>query len=550
MSTDGDPPLRVVQERSKPQCWDHGCNGRNFSTYSNLLRHRREASGVPSKSICSRCGAEFTRATARDAHCTKGTCTKKSKKKARYDQPEQLEESDISVINKKHAVMELNLTTRKEDGLTKPHDVEQDFAECLEYPEKQGVRRQAKVEGPFAGLKRLLVVAGGIVVDQDGNIVAHINEGNPVRLVGHAVDEGGDIVDKYGNIKGRAKPIGKTQTESQVSLEDRTGKRVQTEGVEEGAEEYVEDDVEEGVELGVEKLQILDSEDPAAQEKYQGSERDVVESLAKEEGEMEEIGEEAMVEISGGAPRPWKCGESSCEYHERGWPTEQERDLHMTDQHPSSLPTFKCNFPFCSYETKRENDCQRHMKEPHRWEPQTATSDSRIPPLSFSHSAHSSRMEVVNPAVAVPEISATETRVRDWAIPAADGKRERNATASHRFRRRRGGTERENAYHIEEPKPQIPEMAEQRDSYDTGHYRADLVGADARLIESFKEYSLGHSADKNGDSECIEGIEEDWEEEEVQDQAENAPAAEESAEGEAERIIRGLLSRYTTLYDA
>lgn len=49
MQTGGNPHqhdnqgrVRVVQSRPKPQCWDHGCNGRQFATFSNLLRHQRE----------------------------------------------------------------------------------------------------------------------------------------------------------------------------------------------------------------------------------------------------------------------------------------------------------------------------------------------------------------------------------------------------------------------------------------------------------------------------------------------------------------------------
>ena len=55
--------VRVVQTRPKPQCWEHGCNGRQFSTFSNLLRHQREKSGQATKSSCPNCGAEFTRTT-------------------------------------------------------------------------------------------------------------------------------------------------------------------------------------------------------------------------------------------------------------------------------------------------------------------------------------------------------------------------------------------------------------------------------------------------------------------------------------------------------
>lgn len=55
--------VRVVQSRPKPQCWEHGCNGRQFSTFSNLLRHQREKSGQATKATCPNCGAEFTRTT-------------------------------------------------------------------------------------------------------------------------------------------------------------------------------------------------------------------------------------------------------------------------------------------------------------------------------------------------------------------------------------------------------------------------------------------------------------------------------------------------------
>ena len=64
----------VIETPKKPQCWDHGCNGRQFSTFSNLLRHQREKSGTSSKSVCPRCGAEFTRKTARDGHLAHDKC--------------------------------------------------------------------------------------------------------------------------------------------------------------------------------------------------------------------------------------------------------------------------------------------------------------------------------------------------------------------------------------------------------------------------------------------------------------------------------------------
>lgn len=71
-----DAAIRVINQRPKPQCWEHGCNGRQFSTFSNLLRHQREKSGTASKSYCPKCGAEFTRTTARNGHLAHDKCTK------------------------------------------------------------------------------------------------------------------------------------------------------------------------------------------------------------------------------------------------------------------------------------------------------------------------------------------------------------------------------------------------------------------------------------------------------------------------------------------
>jgi hypothetical protein len=65
---------RVPNSRPKPQCWEHGCSGRQFSTFSNLLRHQREKSGTAAKSYCPRCGAEFTRTTSRNGHMAHEKC--------------------------------------------------------------------------------------------------------------------------------------------------------------------------------------------------------------------------------------------------------------------------------------------------------------------------------------------------------------------------------------------------------------------------------------------------------------------------------------------
>jgi hypothetical protein len=70
--------IEIMPSRPKPQCWDHGCNGRQFSTFSNLLRHQREKSGSAMKAICPHCGTEFTRTTARNGHMSGGKCKGKA----------------------------------------------------------------------------------------------------------------------------------------------------------------------------------------------------------------------------------------------------------------------------------------------------------------------------------------------------------------------------------------------------------------------------------------------------------------------------------------
>ncbi|KAJ5102333.1 hypothetical protein NUU61_004555 [Penicillium alfredii] len=71
---DNEHQVSVISSRPRPQCWDHGCNGRKFSTFSNLLRHQREKSGRFAKAECPICGAFFTRMTARNSHVARGKC--------------------------------------------------------------------------------------------------------------------------------------------------------------------------------------------------------------------------------------------------------------------------------------------------------------------------------------------------------------------------------------------------------------------------------------------------------------------------------------------
>ena len=88
----------------KPQCWDHGCNGRQYSTLRNLLRHQRDKSARSTEVVCHRCGAEFTRKTARDGHLAYDKCKQKSperdgRPKSRPHQTPQLDLGGVSSIN-------------------------------------------------------------------------------------------------------------------------------------------------------------------------------------------------------------------------------------------------------------------------------------------------------------------------------------------------------------------------------------------------------------------------------------------------------------------
>lgn len=65
---------------------------------------------------------------------------------------------------------------------------------------------ESKPEGPFSGMESLVVRKDGYVEDEDGTIVGQLVEGDPKKLRGRAVDEDGEITDKYGNVKGRAEP--------------------------------------------------------------------------------------------------------------------------------------------------------------------------------------------------------------------------------------------------------------------------------------------------------------------------------------------------------
>ncbi|KAL9075186.1 MAG: hypothetical protein Q9161_001872 [Pseudevernia consocians] len=93
------------------------------------------------------------------------------------------------------------------------NDISEIIGRCELIPVNE---REAKPEGPFAGLEGCVVIKDAFVEDEDGNRVGVVVEGNANRLIGRAVDEDGDIIDRYGNVKGRAEPYEEAEEEIAV----------------------------------------------------------------------------------------------------------------------------------------------------------------------------------------------------------------------------------------------------------------------------------------------------------------------------------------------
>ncbi|KAF2722287.1 hypothetical protein K431DRAFT_266617 [Polychaeton citri CBS 116435] len=68
------PSLESLEERALPRCYQHGCDGRSFTSLSNYRRHCREKASAKPKPTCERCGQRFTRMTARDIHFSQMRC--------------------------------------------------------------------------------------------------------------------------------------------------------------------------------------------------------------------------------------------------------------------------------------------------------------------------------------------------------------------------------------------------------------------------------------------------------------------------------------------
>ncbi|KAK8181819.1 uncharacterized protein BKA78DRAFT_357127 [Phyllosticta capitalensis] len=83
-------------------------------------------------------------------------------------------------------------------------------------------------EGPFAGFDNITVAKEGLVVTPDGTIVGRVVEGDLKKLLGHKVDEEGEIVDKNGNLIGKAERWEPEEKERRVN--PMSGRRVNKEG--------------------------------------------------------------------------------------------------------------------------------------------------------------------------------------------------------------------------------------------------------------------------------------------------------------------------------
>ncbi|GFF49972.1 hypothetical protein IFM58399_08690 [Aspergillus lentulus] len=69
------------------------------------------------------------------------------------------------------------------------------------------VEQEEEEVGVFAGFGELFVADDGYIQDVDGNRFGRIVDGDVEKLVGRPVDDDGDILDKRGNILGRAEPL-------------------------------------------------------------------------------------------------------------------------------------------------------------------------------------------------------------------------------------------------------------------------------------------------------------------------------------------------------
>jgi len=99
--------------------------------------------------------------------------------------------------------------TKEQTGLEGQEPATQEAEAEAEAPEAEA-EAEAEPEEPqldYSILKNGTVNKGGNVIDEDGQIIGRVVEGNIKDLVGKGVDENGHIFNKQGKIVGKAEPI-------------------------------------------------------------------------------------------------------------------------------------------------------------------------------------------------------------------------------------------------------------------------------------------------------------------------------------------------------
>ncbi|OKL61665.1 hypothetical protein UA08_02200 [Talaromyces atroroseus] len=82
----------------------------------------------------------------------------------------------------------------------------------------QPIPLEEEPAGIFSGLGEICVAEGGWIQDENGNRVGKLVDGDPKKLVGHVVDDDGDIVDKRGNVIGHVEPWEEPEPEEMVDF--------------------------------------------------------------------------------------------------------------------------------------------------------------------------------------------------------------------------------------------------------------------------------------------------------------------------------------------
>lgn len=77
---------------------------------------------------------------------------------------------------------------------------------------------EREAPGPFSEFEDVVVNADGFAEDSNGTVVGKVIEGDPRKLQGQVVDDDGEILDKHGNVKGRAEPYEAPEEEEDLSI--------------------------------------------------------------------------------------------------------------------------------------------------------------------------------------------------------------------------------------------------------------------------------------------------------------------------------------------